>query len=684
MKTILRTLFISIFSLISISYNAQIEDFGDLSKYSFREKFEMANSLTLVDLQYDMALPIWENLIQEQPDNANLNYKLGFCILHSSINRHKSLPYLEKAKSSIASTYSHFDFDEKNVPKEILFYLSKSYHLNYKLDEAQQTFNTFIAGASKKHTLNDASNLGITQCDVARKLVASPKSYIIKNIGQTVNSTYSDFGPATTADDKVLFFTSRRLRKDSANIDFISPQDGKYFEDVYVTHRSLEDGSWKEPEVIETISNPRKNEATISVSADGKWLFVYVDDEGDGNIYISEINQETGEYSRLQKLEDKINTTDWETHATISRDGTILYFVSDREGGYGGRDIYKVVKNNDGTWGDVTNLGTAINTKYDEESPFFHPDNNTLFFSSNGEASMGGFDIFYSELKQDGSWSTPINMGYPLNTVDDDVFLITNPSGKRGYYSSAKDGGYGEKDIYEIYLDTSYTDPLAVVKGYIIQVDSNRVDAKVLVTNLTTGVGPDVYYPRKIDDGYIIILDPCNNYLVEYVTGNEIFHSETFKIPCDTVYYEIERNINLNKQVLEDSLDIVIDSAEYQKYFGYNKHDISTSEEKFMEFISKSKNILAQDKGLFITIEGSASWVPTRTFGNNQKLAKTRAEDAKTTIMAELEKQGVNLNFVRVDIISNVNGPKYEGDFQNTDKYGPFQYVKVKAEIKGK
>jgi tetratricopeptide (TPR) repeat protein len=684
MKIFLRSILISTFCLISFIQNAQIQDFGDLSKYSFREKFETANSLTFVDLQYDMALPIWENLIEEQPDNANLNYKIGYCILHSSINRHKSLPYLEKAKNSISPSYSHFDYNEKNVPKEILYYLSKAYHLNYRLDEAQQTFNAFIESVSKKHTLNDASNLGIIQCDVARKLVASPKSYIIKNIGQKVNGSYSDFGPATTADDKVLFFTSRRLRKDSANIDFISPQDGKYFEDVYVTRRSKEDGSWMEPEVIETISNPRKNEATISVSVDGKWLFVYVDDEGDGNIYISEINQETGEYSRLQKLEDKINTTSWETHATISRDGTILYFVSDREGGYGGRDIYKVVKNNDGTWGNVTNLGASINTKYDEESPFFHPDNNTLFFSSNGPGSMGGFDIFYSELLKDGSWADPKNMGYPLNTVDDDVFLVTNPSGRRGYYSSAKDGGYGEKDIYEVYLDTSYADPLAILKGYILQADSMRVDAKVLVTNLTTGVGPDVYYPRKIDDGYIIILDPCNNYLVEYVANNEIFHSENFNIPCDTVYYEIERTIDLNKTILQDSLNVVIDSAEYQKYFGYNKHDINTSEEKFMEFISKSKNILAQDKGLFITIEGSASWVPTRTFGNNQKLAKKRADDAKATIMAELEKQGVNLNFVKIEIKSNVNGPNYEGDFQNTDKYGPFQYVKVKAEIKTK
>lgn len=684
MKTILRSLLISIFSLTSINYSAQIQDFGDLSQYSFREKFETANSLTMVDLQYDMALPIWENLIQEQPDNANLNYKLGYCILNSSINKHKSLPYLEKARNNISSSYSHFDYNEKNVPKEVLYHLARAYHLNYKLDDAQTTFNAFINGVSKKHTLNDASNLSIIQCDVARKLVAKPNNYIIKNIGNKVNGIYSDFGPVTTADEKVLFFTSRRLRKDSSNLDFISPQDGKYFEDVYVTNRNMEDGSWKEPEVIETISNPRSNQATISVSIDGKWLFVYVDDEGDGNIYISEINQETGEYSRLQKLEDKINTTSWETHATISRDGTILYFVSDRDGGFGGRDIYKVVKQADGTWGDVTNLGPEINTKYDEESPFFHPDNNTLFFSSNGSSSMGGFDIFYSELNKDGSWSAPKNMGYPLNTVDDDVFLVTNPSGRRGYYSSAKEGGFGEKDIYEVYLDTSYTDPLAVVKGYIIQVDSNRVDAKVLVTNLTTGVGPDVYFPRKLDDGYIIILDPCNNYLIEYVINNVIYDSETHNIPCDTAYYEIERTIDLNGVKLQDSLDVVIDSAEYQKYFGYNKHNISTDEEKFMEFITKSKNIVSKEKGLFITIEASASWVPTRTFGNNQALAKKRAEDAKAIIMKELEKQGVDLNFVVLEMISRVNGPKYEGDYQNTDKYGPFQYVKVKAEIKGK
>ncbi len=661
----------------SVFVNAQIAE-SDFSKYSFREKFETANTLTFVEQQYDLALPIWKNLIQEQPDNFNLNYKYGYCILNASTGKAKALPYLEKARNGITKNYAPYDFDEKNAPNEVLYYLAKAYHLNYKLNEAQQTLDVFRGAVSKKHVLTENANLLTIQSEVAKKQVGAPKNYIIKNVGNKINGPYSDFGPVITGDNNVLFFTSRRLRTDNSNKEFISPQDGKFFEDVYVSYRDKETGEWGEPKVIDVISNPRSNQASISASIDGKTLFVYVDDEGDGNIYTSEYDG--NEYTRLKKMEGKINSLDWETHATISTDGNTLFFVSDREGGFGGRDIYKVVKLPNGEWSEPSNLGPTINTKYDEDSPFFHPDDQTLFFSSNGETSMGGFDIFYSHLQKDGSWSSPTNIGYPLNTVDDDIFLVTTPDGKYGYFSSLRDDGFGEKDIYTVDMDPSITRPISIVKGYLANTDCSNV--KVVVTPLTKQDGAKEYTPRGEDGGYVIVLKPCNDYRMDYYANDSLKLSENISIPCDSKYFELVKTFDLCKLDLIAKEDEKVKEAEYEKYFEYNATQIQSEEDKFKQFVNDSKEMVSSKNILFITIEGSASRVPTQTWGDNFKLANQRTEEAKKLVLEELKKQGINMENVIIETRSSVQGPKYVKDFKDTEKYGPFQYVKIKAELK--
>ena len=682
-----RTALVCLFTLMLGLVQAQEITKEELENYSFKEKFEAANTFMMVDQLYDLALPIWEGLVKEQPDNYNLNFKLGYCLLNIYHRKSESLPYLEKASESISNNYAPYSFEETNAPKELHYYLGRAYHLNEQLDKAQEHFNMLKKDVSKKHILQDDADLGLVQTEVAKKLMASPRNYIIKNVGKTINSAYEDFAPVTTADDNVLFFTSRRLRKDSLNNELFSPQDGKYFEDVYVSYRSRENGLWQEPEILGSVSNPRSNQATISVTVDGFRLFLYIDDDGDGNIYVSEYDGQ--EYGPIKPLDtsNKINSKSWETHATASLDGSTIYFVSDRDGGFGGRDIYEAKLMPDGSWSKPSNLGPTINTEYDEDSPYFHPDQKTLFYSSNGETSMGGFDIFYSHLQDNGEWTTPTNIGYPLNTVDDDVFLVTNPSGKRGYYSSAKAGGFGDKDIYEVYMDTSYSESVAILKGYIIEKDDslqNITDTRILVSNLTTGEGPDVYRPRAQDGGYIVVLKPCDNYLVEYLTGKKLFHTENVKVPCEGGYYELEKIIDKEKlQLVLDSSETKQDipPAKYEKYFGYNKISHKEQIEKFKKFIDDTKDMLKATDKIEVFIEGSASTVPTATWGDNLKLANARTSKAQTIIMEELEKSGVDLNKVVIRTESGVNGPEYEGDFENTDKYGKHQYVKITSKV---
>ncbi len=209
-----------------------------------------------------------------------------------------------------------------------------------------------------------------------------------------------------------------------------------------------------------------------------------------------------------ENTEVDINTPYWETHATLSADGKTLYFVSDRPGGMGGRDIYRSVKLPNNEWSKALNVGTPINSEYDEDSPFFHPDGKTLYFSSNGDQSMGGFDIFFSKKNVDGTWGNPLNMGYPLNTVGDDVYFSTTIDGKKGYYSSSHEGGLGREDIYSIKLDTAIIEPVSILRGYIDKGSEPELPAGITiwVTDLTEDGDPIKYKPNRRTGSYIFAL----------------------------------------------------------------------------------------------------------------------------------------------------------------------------------
>lgn len=758
---------------------------ASLKEASFEEKFEAAN-LLMEDQLFTYAADVLVSLVEEQPENANVNYKLGYCLLHVSNRRAEALPYLKKAETGISKKYNPFSPMEKAAPFETHFYLARAHHLNENLDEAIQNFHAFIEEIKPKHVLYSKAQLYIKQCNVAKAELQDPKEYQIVNVGETINGPDEDFSPVVTLDEGAMYFTSRRLRPDSTNRKFFSPQDGMHFEDVYVSYFNFKTNTWGAPEVITSISSPKSNQATISVSSDGQQLFVYKDINGNGEIYVAQNEGES--FGTPEKMGSDINGVDWETHATLSADGQTLYFVSDRPGGMGGRDIYRCKKLPNGEWSKAFNIGAPINTPYDEESPYFHPDGKTLYFSSNGENSIGGFDIFFTKMKEDGSWSTPEGMGYPLNTVDDDVFFTTNAKGDKGYYSSAKAGGYGQKDIYEIYYEAK-NEAFAILKGYIDPGSAEKLPdgIRIYVYDLTTGDEPQIYEPNKRNGSYIFQLMPCNEYEVEYTMNDEPFYTTEFKVPCESNYQETNIVLNLDgvrmdggddpepvdttalpegdkekwkyrllvndkpylKSGLVEFLDgelvafselldedgyfkyrelenndgamIVIDvddptlcdklvlklydedgnvikettrdvrcktevavvgdlpSFEYERYYGYNKKGVD-SDASWKEYVETVVELIEKRGYAQIEIEGSASYVPTRTFKNNTELSTKRTQDGKDKLLAELKKQGVDTSKVKVVAVnSRVQGPKYGGDFKDTEKYGKYQYLKMKA-----
>lgn len=515
---------------------------------NFRQQFLEANTL-MEENSYNVALPIWLKMSLDDPDNFNINYKIGVCYMNSANEKAKALSYLIKASQNTTNNYDPFSHAERRAPIEAMFYVARAYHLNNEIDAAILNYNTFKSNISKKHYLFEEVDHYIAQANYAKEAIANPVNIIVKNMGEVINSAYADYSPVVSIDESSIYFTSRRLRPDSSNYYVKDPFDGKHFEDIYVSHNY--DGIWTNPELLNI--NTDGHLATINISADGQTLFVYKDDNGDGNIYTTSKN-ENDEWGELVKLGSDINTEYKESHAHISPNGEVLYFISDRKkGGLGGQDIYFCKKLPTGDWGLAQNAGNILNTPYDEDGVFLHPDGKTLYFSSKGHSSIGGFDIFYSEMDENGQWGAPKNMGYPINSTDDDVFFVTSTDGKRAYYSSFKQDGLGEKDVYVITLVDAQEKPLTLLTGYLKVAGFNETpeSAIIIVTDNETGDLIGKYVPRRKDGKFSIILNPGGDYHIEY-SAEEYVMEEDIYIPPVSAYNEINRGIDLQDVIFGD------------------------------------------------------------------------------------------------------------------------------------
>lgn len=408
----------------------------ELDKEAIRMNFMEGESWLLFE-EYADALPYYRTLLETYPDNDNYNYRMGICYLNIPGEKAKAIPYLEKAIRNIDPKYREGSLKEDQAPPDVYFYLGRAYRVNNQLDKAIEAFMEFKKILDPKVYNEEVVDKQIEACEYAKKLQSEPLYVDYENLGDPINSRFSDFSPVITRDESTMVFT-RALA----------------FYDALMYSKKV-DGKWTEPLNMTEMLGVDVDEKcySTSLSNDGTDLYLYKNDEYDGNIYVTHLRD--GIWSPVEKLNDNINTKFWESHACISRDGNTLYFTSNRKGTYGYLDIYKSARDSTGDWGSAVNLGPKINTPYNEESPFISDDGKTLFFSSYGHLNMGGYDILYSTLLENGEWSAPLNLGYPINTTDDDVFFVPAQNGIFGYYARYSDEGLGEQDIYryEIYSE---------------------------------------------------------------------------------------------------------------------------------------------------------------------------------------------------------------------------------------
>lgn len=436
MKNILFLLLISSLLFTTTPAKSMPLDAGDQVKIGLaKQKFYAGDVVG--------ALNLYKEVLIKNPQDVAVLHFVGLC--------HFTLKDYEKASL-------HFNKAKEiktDLKYETYLYTGKLFQMAGKYDEALVDFNEYKKLAPIKESTEEDIEVWIDQCNTAKKLIAAPLDVKIENMGPEINSKFDDQSPAISADGMKLVFNTRRPETTNSLMDVEG--DGKYFQDIYYSDFDTLTKKWKQADDVPGSINTNAHDAVTGISADGKIIFIYKNDLKDpqsrgGDIYSSKIVN--GKWRTPENMAKPINTSYWEGGACISPDGKTLFFTSERPGGSGNSDIWMAKRLTKTTWDKPVNLGTEVNSAFDEVGLFLAPDGKTLFFCSNGKGSMGDYDIFKSTL-ENGKWTKPVNLGYPINSDKRDGPFVLSANAQTGYFASNRDGGLGESDIYQVDL-TNY------------------------------------------------------------------------------------------------------------------------------------------------------------------------------------------------------------------------------------
>lgn len=452
------------------------------------ERFKAAN--------YDEALTNYLDLLEEDPKNMEYNYRIGVCYLNTYINKSKAIPYLELVTR------------QPKCEADAMYLLGRAYHFAYRFDDALRCYNQF-----KKDGKGSAENLAdaereIQNCYNAKELMKYPLNISFENLGSSVNSGYSDYYPFIPADESFIVYNTKR--QDGGNL---RQADGSYYSSVYISRES-DGGFLKGKNIGAPIATGDGNVEVIGLSANGNFLLLYYDNSmGTGDIFISEYDKTKNVYKKPVKLDENINASKgYEIAATITNDGNTIYFASDRAGGFGGIDLYQSQRLPNGKWGPAKNLGADINSAADEDFPSLSPDGKTLYFSSKGHTSMGGYDIFKTDWDEiTMKFNGVKNLGFPINTPEDNSNFRISDNGRYGYLAMRREDGLGDLDIYRVTFNDVEPN-YSVLNGQVKFAEGVQKPAYgeifITVTDKKTNEVIGNYVPNGNTGRYVIILAP--------------------------------------------------------------------------------------------------------------------------------------------------------------------------------
>ncbi len=583
---------------------------------------------------------------EADPSNVKANWKAGEFHLQT-IGKDRAVKYFLK----VLELDPNYRFD-------IMYQIGRSYQYGMDFDNALAYYNRYLNKLKQEDGYRglDKVELGevsrrIYECNNAKEFVANPAHYSIVNVGNSINSEYEEYAPVLNEDETLLIFTTRRR---DGNLNQNVDKDNKPFEDIFVTTK--EGDSWEYAQNIGEVINTQYHDSNLALSADGNTLFLYKD-ENNGDIYVS-TRDEGGTWSYPEPLSENINSEGFkESSISISPDGNTLFFASDRPGGFGGIDIYYSEKDPRGDWGRSRNLGATINTEYDDDGPFIDYDGKTLYFSSQGRKGMGGHDIFRSEYDSANSeWGEPENLGFPINTPDDDVYFVSTKDGQRGYYASVREDGLGFTDIYMVTVPTdevpqdnvvameneSDSTQLEEVVPVVVETpdpEPSALPIEVIVTVLDeNGIPVDatvdvrsrpdnmVAGKSRVQEGiyeFRISTKAPKEYVLSVQKDGYVFQNVNLgSLAASAQEQQLERTVTLRK--LEMGTRQVLRNI----YFDFDK--ATFKDESYTE-LNRLETMLAQNPGIKVEISGHTDKIGSKAY--NKDLSQRRANAVKNYLV---------------------------------------------------
>jgi len=588
------------------------------------EAYNVQKAIDVAKEQYVMAA-------QADPQNIKANWMAGETYLQT-VDREKATEYFLQVYQLDPS----YRFD-------LLYKIGFSYQLGLQFDQALEKYQAY-----KRKLLNDQNYRGrdkvplefverrIEECENGKFFMANPAHFTIVNVGESINSEWPDYAPVINQDETMMIFTSRR-RDGNMNEDVFD--DNFPYEDIFIS-RKVGD-SWSPAQNIGEVINTPFFDSNLGLSPDGQQLYIYKDNNG-GDIYVCELKGD--DYGAPKSLSKRINSSYTEKSITVSADGTKLYFSSDRPGGLGGLDIYMCIIDDDGEWGYAKNMGTTINTQYDEDGPFIDYDNTTLYFSSKGSKGMGGFDIFRTEFDPaTEEWSEPVNLGYPINTPDNDIFFVATKDGERGYYASVREDGLGYDDIFMISipdLDDQFAQskqleseppdlPIIGIESIPLDLRSVKMTVKVVESGskipldarlsiISSQDQTNLNFNRNAKGVFTVQLSPGQGAEYQLRVEKPGYQSKSlnFSVPQGgSDVNEVSRTIRLNR------MQVARKSGVRNIYFDFDK--IVIKDEAYAE-LNKLEELLTKNAGLAMEVVGHTDSVGTKQY--NLALSQRRAK----------------------------------------------------------
>lgn len=610
-------------------------------------------------------------------NNAALNYKLGISYLYSD-NKSEAIKYLNKA------------FEKNNqVSKDIHLQLGKAYQMNYEFSNAIKSYKLHktITPARKLKKKNIDIDKYIAECEYGISIINEPARIVIENMGKTVNSEADDYYPVLDSKNETMYFTSRRPSKKNNKRN---PLDQKYSEDIYTSKNKSED--WTTSQLLSKKLFSKKSEAVVAISPDNSTLYVYKSPKG-GNIYTTKFKN--GKWSGTSSF-SKVNSRFRETSMSFSADGKTCYFVSDRKdkNAVGKKDIYMMRQNAKGRWMKPENLGTTINTQFDEEAVYVSRDGKALYFSSNGHPSMGGYDIFKSEIGESGKWGVPKNIGYPVNTPDDDLYFCLSDNKKIGYLSGNRENSIGGTDIYKLIFlgaekpvvpviessamafEIMDKKSLIIGRSELVTIDSSIILAgKIMDSESKKGIIAklQIIDSEKSALAALVISDSSGNYKIKLPQkknyGIEIT-ARGYLLYLDVLNIKNEENDLIQKDFQLNELSVGAKVVLKNIFFETGKATLK------MESYQQLDNVISfmkENPTLTLEISGHTDNVGSITANTSLSLLRAKS------VVKYMVSQGIEPN----RLTSKGYGPK-QPIAKNTTKEGKAQNRRVEFKITGK